>query len=245
MAALLGVSSLDAVLVHHTGSMIRVAPRHLALIPATDAACSVLLPDGVVVAGQWHPHPKNPYLAGRELVRWIKSWVPYGKTVPIRLHQIGNQAALRVELLTSAQAPAVPGPFSASTIQKAIRALAQQPRARRRVAYERWERNPSLRSLAMAIWPAECQVRGCQINAGMPAYLIGKLVDVHHLNHVSTGGSDSPLNLALLCVTHHQLVHRAPSSSLTLSSLDGAELKVNGLLLIIDRDLTTLMAALQ
>lgn len=242
MSSLRGVEFLDATLVHHTGSMVRFVTRQLPAIPSSDSDSSVLLPDGQEVLAKWHPHPQNPYLAGPPLVRWIKSWIPYGETVPVRVHQVGKGSTLRLELLW----PTHPAPLpDTKSIQRTLRALAREPRARRRVQYERWERNPSLRSLAFSLWAPHCQIAGCTINASLPDHLATRLLDIHHLNHVSTGGSDSPLNLAVLCVSHHQLIHRAPNSSLLMSDLRKAEIKVNGITLEIDRDLGALMAALR
>jgi hypothetical protein len=242
MTVLKGVSSLDAKLVHHTGSMIRFVTSQLPLIPSSDLACTILLPDGQEAAGRWHPHQQNPYLAGPGLVRWIKSWVPYGKTTPVRVHQVGASNSVRVEFLHTTSVSTVVQP---TTVQRELRRLAKEPRARRRVQYERWERNSSLRSLALSVWAPSCQVQGCTTNANLPSHLSDRLVDIHHLNHVGSGGSDSPLNLSVLCVSHHYLIHRAPISSLTVSDLSEAEVKVNGLSLHIDRDMVALMAVLK
>lgn len=234
-------SAIDAHLVHHTGSMIRFTTRQLPLIPQADVACDVFLPDGQSVKGQWHPHPQNPYLAGRPLVHWIKSWVPYGTTVPVRIHPVGTRNAIRVELVGAGSQTA---PDNRENLLKIARQLAEQPRARRRVRYERWERDPSLRSLMLGIWGTTCQIQGCTINDSFPSNLATGLVDVHHLNHVGTGGSDSPLNLSVLCVSHHHLLHRAPTSILLQSDLGSATIQVNGLKLRLKRDVSGLMAAI-
>jgi hypothetical protein len=70
-------------------------------------------------------------------------------------------------------------------------------------------------------------------------------VDVHHLKFVSDGGDDSPLNLAVLCVMHHALVHRGPRATVELANLDRARIAVNGMTLNIRRDGRTLMAAFE
>lgn len=62
------------------------------------------------------------------------------------------------------------------------------------------------------------------------------MVDVHHLNHVSKGGTDSPMNICVLCVVHHQMIHRAPASTLQSWDLDRAIVIVNGLTLTVGRD---------
>jgi hypothetical protein len=52
------------------------------------------------------------------------------------------------------------------------------------------------------------------------------------------------MNLAVLCVMHHSVIHRAPSSAVVSSALERAELRVNGTTLVIVRDVALLMRAL-
>ena len=101
VTVLRGVEFVDGTLVHHSGTMIRFVTSQLLSLPSSDQSCSVLLPDGQEVQGRWHPHPENPYLAGPALVRWIKSWIPYGGTEPARVYQIGTRDSIRVELRSS------------------------------------------------------------------------------------------------------------------------------------------------
>jgi hypothetical protein len=234
------VNRLSATLVHQTGSMIRFTTSQLSNLPPTKLPCEVVLPDGQIVGGLLHPHPQNPYLAGREVVRWIKSWLAFGETIPISVLQVGNRDRVRVELLG-------PAHVGSSSITRAVRALAKETAPRRRVRYETWERNPSLRGFVLSIWDASCQVLGCDMGAamGVPAHLAGRLVDVHHLNHVGSGGTDSPLNLAVLCVMHHNLIHRAPTTGLVESDFVRAVVRVNGDELEVRRDVRALMAALE
>ena len=117
------------------------------------------------------------------------------------------------------------------------RKLKQVPQAeRRRRLYGAWERDPNLRSIALSAWGPTCQVVGCTFLATVPGHIRHKMVDVHHLNHVARGGTDSPLNICVLCVVHHQLIHRAPTSTLQSWDLDGSTVVVNGLTLTIVRD---------
>src|SRR5450759_1171336 len=88
MPFLRGVTQLDAALVHHTGSMIRFVTSQLPNLPATDMDCLLELPDGRVVKGRFHRHRENPYVGGPSVVGWIKSWVAFRETVPVRVSQV-------------------------------------------------------------------------------------------------------------------------------------------------------------
>ncbi len=243
MSVLREAERLPGVLVHQTGSMVRFTTSQLPHLPRRDLSFDVTLPDGRAVTGNFHPHPRNPYIGGRELVRWIKSWVPYGDVIPVSLVQIGTQNRVRIEIT----APAAGATFtSQAAVARAARAFFRDAAPRRRVRYERWERSASLRDFVLSIWAPTCQVRGCDTlsAAGVPTALTRRLVDVHHLNHVGTGGTDSPLNLSVLCVTHHTLIHRAPSTMLISAQINHAAVRVDGIVLDLDRDVRALMTAL-
>lgn len=165
-------------------------------------------------------------------MRWIKSWLAYGDTHPAKLHQLRN-SRLRLEL--AGQPPGPPESLRRAVRRKAVRAARERRAARRRKRYERLERDPQVRQLALEAWGPRCQVVGCGTLAGFPASAAEHLVDAHHLNHVSAGGSDSPLNLSVVCVAHHALVHRA-GSRLMKSDMDGAEVEVAGEVLSLVRD---------
>lgn len=243
MTIITGTGLLDAALVHRSGSMLRFTTRQLAYLPLKDCELDVVLPDGQVVVGRFHRHAQNPYVAGRQLISWIKSWLPPDESLPVRVSQVGSLDRVLIEIagvsISSPSSPVV-------GIARALRTLAKQDAPRRRVQYERWERNASLRTFILSVWTPHCQVVDCNSEAttGIPRHLAGRLVDVHHLNHVSMGGGDSPLNLAVLCVMHHQLVHRAPKSRLLNSSLIRATIGINGTSLEVVRDVGALMAVL-
>lgn len=239
MTVLRGVTSLDAALVHHTGSMIRFTQRQLQHLPAGHMTLAVLLPDGTEVAGRLHPHPRNPYIGGSGVVRWIKSWVPVATTVPIEVIQVGTSNALRVVLPGEKTSAAASG-----TVSRSMRSMAALPSQRRRVSYTRWERSPALRRIVLDTWAPECQVDGCGTATGLEPHLARRLVDVHHLNSVSKGGADSPANLCVLCVMHHVLIHRSPDSGLESWDAKVAVVRVNGITLRIERDAFQLLGRL-
>lgn len=64
---------------------------------------------------------------------------------------------------------------------------------------------------------------------------------MHHVRSVSGGGADSALNLCVLCVLHHVLVHRAPASAITAMNAKEVQVQVDGVTLDIKRDAVQLM----
>lgn len=241
MPFLADVASLPATIVHHTGSMVRFTSGQLRELPRADCDVRVDLPDGTVVQGHFRCHPANPYIAGREVVRWIKEWVPMGQTHSVEVRQVGQAHRVRVALI-------MPTPVvnqADLAIQRPARRLAVTLRssspARRRTLLETWERDPLLRSFVIDRWGSDCQVQGCVIQDEVPSHLSHTVVDVHHLTHLSGGGSDSPMNLSILCTTHHALVHRS-KSKLVAADSQSARIQVNGIQLLLHRDVALLMA---
>lgn len=235
MTFLRGASSLPCRLVHDTGTMIRFTTSQLKQLPPSDVNCTLELPDGAVVDAHFHLHPRNPYIGGQRVVRWIKSWVPYKKTLVVLAQQIGagNHLRLQVPELSVIDLD----PLTGESVRTAARRLRRVPQAeRRRRLYAAWERDPTLRSVALRAWGANCQVVGCSCLASVPRHLRDRLVDVHHLNHISKGGTDSPLNVCVVCVVHHQMIHRAPTTELKHWDLEQGTVRVNGLELLIVRD---------
>ncbi len=210
MSFLQNTSSLPAALVHRTGTMIRFTTAQLPSLPARDVNCQVVLPDGNTVDGHFRRNPANPYVGGRSLVRWIKTWIPQDQSVDIVVEQVGRQNQLRLHIPSNRPSPA-PSKQRVATRRKVLR-LAQVPSARKRREYNAWERDPALRQAVLLAWPSTCQVRGCTSASTAPQNLLSSILEVHHLISVSTGGSDSPTNVCLLCANHHTLIHRAPTS---------------------------------
>lgn len=236
MTFLQSVSVLPARLVHHTGSMLRFTTGQLPHLPVQDTDCVLVLPDGAQVPGHFRRHPANPYVGGRALVAWIKSWVPYNMPIDVVVSQLGTGNRIHIAI-GAGRSRLTSRTHHQQRIETTARRLRRLDGAdRRRRAYAAWERNPNLRAVALAAWGPTCQVVGCSTLSNVPSHLRDHLVDVHHLNHVSRGGSDSPMNISVLCVTHHGLIHRAPASKLLTWDLDGAAVAVNGLTLFVQRD---------
>lgn len=240
MTFLQHTSSLPATVVHHTGTMVRFTSGQLAQLPDGDGPVLIDLPDGTVAQGHFRCHPANPYLAGRDIVQWIKGWLPMGENHAAVIHQVGQASRVRLTLIGPTH---VVTPASSSIHRAAKRlgaGLTSSPAHRRRALLEAWERNPLLRAFVLDRWGSQCQVDGCTIQGEVPAHLAHSIVDVHHLTHVSGGGSDSPMNLSVLCTAHHALVHRSKSK---LIDADGrsARIQVNGNQLLVRRDVPLLM----
>lgn len=182
----------------------------------------------------------NPYIGGRALVRWIKSWVEVGRPVDVVVRQDGIGNSLLILATIPVATPPERTAARTKTVSTATKLALEPNAARRRVLYEQWERNPALRKYALQAWGASCQVIGCTAAAGLPNHLHSALVEVHHFNHVAAGGADSPLNVGLLCASHHALIHRAPKSKLASCDGQSAFVQVNGIVLEIRRDVTAL-----
>ncbi len=147
MSFLQNTSSLLAALVHRTGTMIRFTTAQLPFLPTHDVNCEVMLPDGSTVDGHFRRNPANPYVGGRSLVRWIKTWIPQDQSVDIVVQQVGRRNQVRLHI-SSNQPPPAPSKQRVATRRKVLR-LAQVPSARKRREYTAWERDPTLRQAVL------------------------------------------------------------------------------------------------
>ncbi len=239
MTFLVGVESQPAAVINSTGTFIRFRKSQFPLLPAEDRSVRVLMPDGETVRGLYKSTAAFPYVHGPEVVHWIKAWLPYGETRKVVVTQERSRIKVSFEGPASTVAPDV----RRRARRKAIRFNGNRRRSRQ--TYERWERDPTIRAIVLEVWGRECQVRRCRLAARGAAQYADRLVDVHHLHSVSIGGEDSPLNLCVLCVLHHALVHRGPRAVVEDANLDGATVTVNGITLDIKRDGQALMTAFE
>jgi len=217
--------------------MIRFTTSQLDYLPPGDRDCSVVLLDGQEVAGRFRCHPDNPYIAGRQLVRWIKSWVRWNDPYPVIVEQMRSGDHLRLRTAQGAGAGTAERSHSRRWVVKLGR---MGSRKKRRPAYAQFERDPKLRTAVLQAWPPECQVAGCRSHLAIDPDLRAAIVEVHHITHVSSGGADSPINLCLLCANHHALMHRAPASIVVGCDKSGARIQVNGLVIDIKRSIDDL-----
>jgi hypothetical protein len=232
-----GTVALAGTLVYDTGSYIRFRTSQLGSLPRADVDCPIRLPDGAVVVGRFHMHPQNPYIGGRALVGWIKGWLAFGDRADVILEE--GVGPLRLRIIAPAQA--TDQQLRTRVAARSRTLLALPSSVRRRRTYSAWERNPLVRRLVLETYGPDCQVARCLVQSHFPAVATVLIADVHHLDAVSVGGSDSPLNLAVLCVAHHVLVHRGQSRMLE-TGLDGAVIESAAGPLEILRDARVMMA---
>ena len=225
---------------HHTGTFIRFARGERARLPRADVMMPLRMPDGVTLSAEFTSTAAFPYIRGPELVRWIKKWLPYGagEDVVIRERPTGPFV---VELAGAAVAR--PPAAARTALRQSVLRLGAT-RTRTRESFERWERDPRLRSAVLSVWDAVCQVDGCDLATRSSGTLASRMVDVHHVRSVSKGGADSALNLCVLCVMHHVLVHRAPTSSVRSMNAERVLIQADGVTLDVRRDTLRLMRAI-
>lgn len=208
-----GTDEVDVALVHHTGRMIRLRPSLAEVVPKAGREVEIALPDGASVMGKFNPNPRNPNITGRALVAWIRSQVGPGRTRPARLRE--QDGGLQVLLHERTHADVDEAHLLSGPLEARVRKFrSERDRTRLKRAFWAWERDPQLRAVMLERWPALCQVEGCPIAATLPEGLRAAVVELHHLTHISDGGSDDPLNLTVLCAAHHRLIHRGGRSEI-------------------------------
>jgi len=241
MAFLRGATTIQGQLYHHTGTMLKFTRTQAALLPTSNTTVKLVLPDGTSVAADFTATAAFPYFHGPQLVRWIKRWLAFGAGQDVQVAEVGR-GRLIVSLVGVPVAPAPPP--EKRRVRSSLRRLGRMT-SRTRKSYERWERDPALRSVVLSVWPPRCQVDGCDLASRGAGTLAYRVVDVHHFRSVSKGGSDSALNLCVLCVMHHSVIHRATASSVEATDATSARIRVDGLVLDIRRDVFALMAAIE
>ncbi len=238
MSFLNGATELPAAVINHTGTMLRFTRTQRPQLPTTNMNVPVHMPDGQVVSGIFTSTAAFPYVRGPEVRAWIRSWLRDGETRKVMV-RARPRGAIEIVFATPG---AILAPDDRVRAKRRIKRFAAD-RTRTRLSYKRWERDPTLRRTVLEVWGGDCQVSRCRLTTSA-GYLSNRLTDVHHLRSVSGGGDDSPLNLCVLCVLHHALIHRGPTTSVVDSSLSRATIAVNGLRLLVRRDVRALMAAI-
>ena len=118
---------------------------------------------------------------------------------------------------------------------------ADAPRETRTVTREEYVRRPDVRQAALDCFGRRCQVQGCEFTKVLPDELVEYVLEVHHLEGVAEGGSDSPFNLAVLCANHHRLCDGLPGAKIIESDeTDDVTSQYDGGSFLIERDLTPL-----
>lgn len=233
---------IPAAVVHHTGSMIRFRTSQLTLLPANDRDVQVILPHGELINGRFRRHPDNPYIAGAKLVRWIKSQVAFGDITAIDVTRSGDVYFVN---WPSAQGVPTGTQDHSFQIERAIKQLlkiATDTPARRRNRYASYLERVPVARLFKELWGDRCQVEDCEFTRGLIPDTFKYVTEVHHLEHLSSGGSNEPLNLCVLCANHHSLFHRDPLAKIVSQTGDEVMLETSSGIRRIARDLSVLEA---
>jgi len=235
---------MKCALVHHTGTMIRFTTSQLPQLPRSDTDVTVAL-GRRTVNGRFHLHPANPYIAGPEIVRWIKARIPFGGVEQAWIDYEGRQA-FRLTLGTghTTRYRATMVAMSPAEAWKALRAILDEaegaPPKQRRQRYARIARDPRLSSLLKRCFGATCQVEACTLLTGIPSRFHARCTEVHHLEAIARGGRSTPYNLVVICANHHRLVHRDPSARVTAVGPNRVEIETQAGLVVIRRNISKL-----
>lgn len=235
-----GTDEVEVALVHHTGRMIRFRPSLVSVMPTDSREVRVSLPGGGAIAGKFNPNPRNPNITGSELVAWIRSQVGEGRTKPARLRETGDGLEVLLSGRTLADVDEqriLPGPL----VTRVRKFRSETDRSRLKRAFNAWERDSQLRAAMLGRWQHRCQVEDCPIADMLPPRLQAAVVELHHLTHISEGGSDDPLNLALLCAAHHRLIHLGGPSEVEDLAEGDVIIRLGGFALCVARDLQALL----
>jgi hypothetical protein len=202
-----GKSSIEVRVTRASGSALFLRSGNLPILPTATRRVKLLLPDKSEIAGKYTVNPINPFIGGPDVPEWIRSVVPPGKSVDATLTEVAP-GVLQVRLHGVIKASNKELKQRAAKLDSKIRRY--KPKGRRRKVQrdiERWERDPMLRDAVLGQWPTSCQIDGCSMLEHIPFELREALLEIHHVTHISRGGTDDADNLTLLCANHHKLVH--------------------------------------
>ena len=208
-------------LTNQTGTIIRFRPSQVPRLPDGDLDLTVELFDGQLIAGRFHLHPANPYVAGPQVRQFIRARVPAQsrEQALIRVsgsywrlfeaEPVGETAArYRVSRLRARE-----GGLTGRDLDRILRQIdAVGDRAGRRAEYERLIRPAGLRQLVIDLMGTECQVQGCDAAQGAAGHWNDvaagvSVLEVHHIEAVAKVEDHTPKNLCVICANHHRLVH--------------------------------------
>lgn len=200
-------------LVHHTGSMIRFTTSQLDYLPNRDELIEVILPDGTKIKCRFHLHKANPYIAGEKIVHWIKGIVPFGEKRKVFVEITSGNKYLVYMVKTFIQdrkTKKLPKnkEDSFKKLLKRLSMLSSQPAKIRRQKYIETFNNRINSNLIKEVFGINCQVENCEYTSNENRVLMNFMSEVHHLEHLASGGTNSPFNLAILCSNHHSILHR-------------------------------------
>lgn len=242
--------SIPAALVNRSGSGIRFRTSQIRSgeVPGTSGSVVVVLPSGTRLNCRLTINVKNPWITGDELVHWLRARIPNNSTLDISVLEIiqGQEYQLKMPDITVSQsAPAQS--MAAGTPEENWRRLcrlldgaeSQAPQRRERV-YQRIERISGLSSIVRQCFGDRCQIESCAFTLSVARSLDPFISEVHHLEHLSRGGTHAAYNLCVLCANHHRLFHKDPSARIVATSGDDVEIQSQEGLVMIKRNLSRL-----
>ncbi|MFH2070979.1 MAG: hypothetical protein ABIJ11_07250 [Elusimicrobiota bacterium] len=204
---------LTAYLVHHTGSMIRFVTSQLPYLPKSDKFVYVVLPSGESIKCKFHLHRANPYMAGSRIIHWIKGIIPFGNKRKIMIHIISQNkyfVYMKGQVGRYKKAKKIQG-REKNCLKKLIKKLlgiSTRPTKSRHKMYNKLLSERVNSDLVKKVFGVKCQIQDCEYSVKMNKDLMSLTSEVHHLEHLSRGGSNSPYNLAVVCANHHAILHR-------------------------------------
>ncbi len=209
-------NSIPAALVYRSGSGIRFRTSQVRSgdIPDTSRDVIVVLPNGVRLECRLTINIKNPLITGDNLVRWIKERLPENSTLEVSVLEVvrGREYRLKMpDITTSHSAP--PSNMTSGTPEENWRRLCRvldgaesQIPKRRAMVYQRIERISGLSSVVRQCFGDRCQIENCAFTLNVSRHLDEFIAEVHHLEHLSRGGTHIAYNLCVLCANHHRHV---------------------------------------
>lgn len=225
-------------LVHHTGSMIRFTTSQLVYLPKQDEYITIILPDGSKFRCKFRRNVANPYIGGKRLIHWIKGFVKFGEKKKVIVEIISHYKYLiymseQANKLVNQKKFIKSEKDSLKVLLRKLLAISKKPPKIRHKLYDKVLENRINSNLVKQAFGTTCQVQNCEYTAHENKNVLKYLSEVHHLEHLSHGGGNSPYNLAVVCANHHSIFHRDKSAKIFerngddvhISYLDGSRKK--------------------
>ena len=208
-------------LTNQTGTIIRFRPSQVSRLPDQDVDLTVELFDGRVIAGRFHLHPANPYVAGPQVRQFIRSRVSAQSREQALISVDGTYWCLFEPEPLGAEVArygvsvrrATEGKLTGGDLDRILRKIDGLSRkAGRSAAYDRLIRPAGLRRWIVGLMGSECQVEDCDAAESTAkqwkdAAAALSVLEVHHIEAVAKVEDHSPKNLCVICANHHRLIH--------------------------------------
>ena len=200
---------LTAYLVHNTGSMIRFVTSQLPHLPKNDKVVYVVLPSGEKIKCKFNSNPANPNITGPELVHWLKGFIPprNKKEIIVKINSFDEYFVYLKNQVIKGNIPKKEKVDLKKLIKQLLNISKQPPKSRKKKYYNLFRKRIAS-DLVKKVFGVKCQIQDCEYSVKMNNDLRSLISEVHHLEHLSRGGSNSPYNLAVVCANHHAILHR-------------------------------------